>query len=894
MSETKHMAKFSPSPDLCSNCTRLLLSELRDAVLLHQSIFSLERSSQSCSLCRFIWTGLTGSLTVKNGPRFLCKLLDLDSTKPGQPSEIWGRRHMVDFASMGMDLAETNMYAWDIPISFIEVMMVKTDLAGSLARELRLRSAPESTRLKNAWWGLNCESDVIRETGCCPYVWEYLQEIRDVWRRDKWREHATLSGENWNFYRNPFSSTRPKDVWWGKGQYAESRYVVCVPTSQPVPFYSLMPRVLTSRAGVNGPYHRAVIEVSPLDHSPGWGAFRPGSQPGDQRDGGISGIVQRLKQEDTPNLCGSPARLELARHWLAGCLNLHLECNYWSESYSLPSRVIDVGPEDGSQEPFLYMPSSSHVGFYLCLSHRWGGAKVLQTVMGDPPGTPNGRKGTFSEFQSAIPVKSMPKTFQDAVQVTRALGFRYIWIDSLCIVQDRSSDWEAEAKKMGGYYRNACLTLVAGSAVSADSGLFFPITSPAVPCHVGSVSLEVPNCRHHGAEPHMFKLFAREPQMARSGFSVGSKPRCALDERSWVMQEEVLSARSLIFTDEGLYWECTNLSASEFQPHGSQYQYTRSLSSKDPEAYGGEVFLPSDQTYAQRFKCLLLEDPEFFFTSASTEFALFFRSMLPVARNELRSEVVALRETTNRGPPPDSTWNSEEIMQMVKHRQTQLRNRQQNFEVDEENGSVAAPTPQSSSPPPARARLSQGTNLTAQTRIWHLLVTDYSARHLTRESDRLIAIQGLVSLFSEVRKDQCYAGLWGRTLQEDILWKVSDSEVRLEHLCDCMPHKAYRFNEVRPRRRQDESEHRQEVAPSWSWASADQGVMFVKPTGTTRILEYFFRPLEIALDNDTAVLNVQGRLSLEGVLRPIGLLVWDNKDPRGEMYVSHLLSCDEG
>lgn len=228
-----------------------------------------------------------------------------------------------------------------------------------------------------------------------------------------------------------------------------------------------------------------MIEVSPLDHSPGWSTSRPQYETSDRRVYVVSEIVQRLNQEEAPILCGSPARLDLARRWLADCVKLHLECNYWSEGYSLPSRVIDVGPEDGSQKPFLYMPDPSHIGFYLCLSHRWGGAKVLQTLMGDPLGTPNGRKGTFCQFQSPIPIESMPTTFRDAIQVTRPLHFRYIGIDSLCIVQDRPSDWEAEAKRMGGYYRNACLTIVAGSALSVDSGLFFPITRPAVPCHVG-------------------------------------------------------------------------------------------------------------------------------------------------------------------------------------------------------------------------------------------------------------------------------------------------------------------------------------------------------------------------------------------------------------------------
>lgn len=86
-----------------------------------------------------------GTLDCEEWSALPLQPFDLGSLKPGQPSEIWGRRQMVDFASLGMNLMETNTYAWDIPISFIEVLMVKTDLGGHLAKELSLLSAPEST-----------------------------------------------------------------------------------------------------------------------------------------------------------------------------------------------------------------------------------------------------------------------------------------------------------------------------------------------------------------------------------------------------------------------------------------------------------------------------------------------------------------------------------------------------------------------------------------------------------------------------------------------------------------------------------------------------------------------------------------------------------------------------
>lgn len=217
MSGIKHMTELSPSPDICSNCTRLLLSELKEAVLLHQSFVSLRRSAQSCSLCSLIFKSLMGLLTVKNDPRSQCNIHDLITIKPGQPSEIWGRRHMVDFASLGMNLVETTDYAWDIPISFIEVMLAKTDLVGHLASELCLPRAPESTKLENAWWGLKCDPDVVREVGGCPYFWEYGNEVRTTWRRIK-GENTFIPARGYRaLSRNLSASIRPRDVWWGKG-----------------------------------------------------------------------------------------------------------------------------------------------------------------------------------------------------------------------------------------------------------------------------------------------------------------------------------------------------------------------------------------------------------------------------------------------------------------------------------------------------------------------------------------------------------------------------------------------------------------------------------------------------------------------------------------------------
>ncbi|PQE03115.1 heterokaryon incompatibility protein [Rutstroemia sp. NJR-2017a BVV2] len=52
-------------------------------------------------------------------------------------------------------------------------------------------------------------------------------------------------------------------------------------------------------------------------------------------------------------------------------------------------------------------------------------------------------------------------TFQNAVQITRALGLRYLWIDSLCIIQDDKDDWQFESAKMANIYLGSCVTIAA-------------------------------------------------------------------------------------------------------------------------------------------------------------------------------------------------------------------------------------------------------------------------------------------------------------------------------------------------------------------------------------------------------------------------------------------------
>ncbi|KKP06993.1 serine/threonine protein kinase [Trichoderma harzianum] len=99
---------------------------------------------------------------------------------------------------------------------------------------------------------------------------------------------------------------------------------------------------------------------------------------------------------------------------------------------------------------------------YVALSHCWGKLKKED------------RFCTYARNIDAlkmnIPYKALPKTFQDAVTVTRALGVPYLWIDSLCIIQEDEKDWELEATRMEEVFSFAYCTIAASRGTSSLSG----------------------------------------------------------------------------------------------------------------------------------------------------------------------------------------------------------------------------------------------------------------------------------------------------------------------------------------------------------------------------------------------------------------------------------------
>ena len=98
---------------------------------------------------------------------------------------------------------------------------------------------------------------------------------------------------------------------------------------------------------------------------------------------------------------------------------------------------------------------------YLTLSHCWGGLEQTTLTLD---------KGVT--YQERIAISTLFTTVQDAIQVTRRLGVRYLWVDSLCKVQDSRPDWERKSALMDLFYSNSFCTIAAVPAEDDRSGCF--------------------------------------------------------------------------------------------------------------------------------------------------------------------------------------------------------------------------------------------------------------------------------------------------------------------------------------------------------------------------------------------------------------------------------------
>jgi predicted metal-dependent phosphotriesterase family hydrolase len=65
----------------------------------------------------------------------------------------------------------------------------------------------------------------------------------------------------------------------------------------------------------------------------------------------------------------------------------------------------------------------------------------------------------------------LPQTIKDAIDLVHMLDERYIWIDSLCLIEDDPDDLLRGVKTMDIIYEASALTIIAATGTDAKAGL---------------------------------------------------------------------------------------------------------------------------------------------------------------------------------------------------------------------------------------------------------------------------------------------------------------------------------------------------------------------------------------------------------------------------------------
>ncbi|KAL1625309.1 hypothetical protein SLS54_003397 [Diplodia seriata] len=263
----------------------------------------------------------------------------------------------------------------------------------------------------------------------------------------------------------------------------------------------------------------------------------------------------------------------LAKGWFTRCEEnadgTHDECNAFIAK-SRPTRVLDVEHARESSRLRLVCVEDAPGDRYITLSHCWGawGAKELPMLT----------TANLEERQNeGMDVSDLPQTFRDALEVASWYNVKWLWIDSLCIIQDSPSDWFREASLMARTYKHAVLNISADHFQDARGGLFTD-RNP-----FDTVPIQFHATKSPGVMPSSGADLARSWWMYDyETDAFGWAIRAPSFARAWIHRERQLARRVLHFTAAEIVWECCasrapgQALASETFPGG--YPFRRLLS----------------------------------------------------------------------------------------------------------------------------------------------------------------------------------------------------------------------------------------------------------------------------------------------------------------------------
>lgn len=243
---------------------------------------------------------------------------------------------------------------------------------------------------------------------------------------------------------------------------------------------------------------------------------------------------------------------KLLSDWLRDCNAKHPQCNHGNSLKTpsssarrlLPTKLIDVSQRPRSSRKDIdsvrlvvtarLSDHELHTDTrYMALSHPWG-------IRSQNNHFCTTRQNLTARIEDGILVATLPATLQDAVTVTRELGIRYLWIDTICIVQGPDGDFDTEARLMESVFSLAYCVIAASRASGTSSGFLSPRRSRDF------IALKTSNISSSTT------LYITTPLDDFQSDVIDGR----LNKRGWVLQERALARRTIYFTASQTYFEC--------------------------------------------------------------------------------------------------------------------------------------------------------------------------------------------------------------------------------------------------------------------------------------------------------------------------------------------------
>ena len=485
-----------------------------------------------------------------------------------------------------------------------------------------------------------------------------------------------------------------------------------------------------------------------------------------------------------------------AKKWLDECKTMHPDCSpkpsgktqpiKKSKSY-LPSRLVYVGKSIDSSELYLYKTSPEDTNIdYMALSHCWGRTVKYKLT-----------EHTYKEMCTHIGYTDLAPNFQDAVSFARHMGCHYLWIDSLCIIQDcghkgeyceeiSKKDWDRESRKMSGIYAEADCTISACASKDSTGGCFKKRNPLSYfPCNLLSSDKR--------------SLIIRNGPTNAFVDEVDKGP---LSTRSWAFQERLLSKRIVHFGATFMFFECNSLFASELQrdgiyeglyavtEDGAKHELSNLLNGKDGDMAASYDILSPAPSLPLRLSVPPLPPPSYPPEPR-------WRRVTTTRRFSLLHPMTA---RTTHNPNTELQRDYKRECERIDQRQQALTRRhirQHNNEYQRECKRVIKE--QLAYRPPKIVEsesdhsvtgyrgafnfMRQNTSATPSVQEqfllhqrWFRLVSKYTRGRLTVPEDRFKAIYGIANAIQGDNNELVYiAGLWSRHLLFDLLWCVEGS-----------------------------------------------------------------------------------------------------------------------